>query len=264
MKTIYFPTKRNNKMGIDNLVEMGYTLIEGKEVVKYLPNTKNLINSFQDKLPEGTPQAYIAGGFVREIYAQMVIDKKKFNSFKDIDFFIPDCPEGLPKIEWWDDLDIYDQLQPYFATLEEGGMGKKDDKDYPQDHVNGVMAVYGTTLTSAKKQDIPIDLIFRTERTMHDVLQDFDYDAVKGIIDPVTLNMYVSPEMKKFFEEKDTSSIPDRATDFKYKLWSISNDWKDKGSKDFSTMEVSDLLSVRRRRSAKLEKPDLGAFHYYD
>ncbi len=237
-------------MGIDNLVEMGYTLIEGKEVVKYLPNTKILINSFQDQLPEGTPRAYVAGGFVRDIYCKMFVDKDRFSSSKDIDFFIPHCPEVLPKIEWWDDLDIYDQLQPYFSSLEAVGWGKKDDKDYPQDHVNGVMAVYGMPMGN---KAVPFDLIFRTEKTIHDVLQDFDYDAVKGIIDPVTLNMYVSPEMKKFFEEKDTSSIPDRAADFRYKLWSISNDWKDKGSKDFSNMSDLDLLGVRHRRLTKLE-----------
>lgn len=247
-------------MGIDNLVEMGYTLIEGKKVAKYIPNTKYLINSIQDQLPEGTPQAYVAGGFVRDLYCNMFVNKDRFRGLKDIDFFIPNCPEALPKIEWWDDLDIYDQLQPYFNSLEEGGWKKKDDKDYPQDHINGVMSVYGKKRIRGSSP--AIDLIFRTEKTIHDVLQDFDYDAVKGLVDPVTLNMYVSPEMVKFFEEKDTSSIPARATDFKYKLWSISDDWKSKLKEPLNLWPEIKLGGARR--SAKLEKPDLGVFHYYD
>ncbi len=245
---------------LDNLVDMGYTLIEGKEVLKYIPNTKNIIPLIANNLPEGTPKGFIAGGFVRGVYSQMVVDAEGFKTIKDIDYFIPNCLEALPKIDWWDDLDIDDQLFPYFKMLTENWKWElKGGEQYP----NTSEQIYKIYNKSLSFKFAPIDLIFRHEKTPHEVLQDFDYDAVKGVLDPVTLNMYVSPEMVKFFEEKDTSSIPERATDFKYKLWAADKEWKNKKSKTFSGMEGLDLLGVRRRRSIKIEKPALGEFHYY-
>lgn len=241
-------------MGIDNLVKMGYTLIESKEVAEYLPNTKSLIKSLQTQwLPEDSPKMYIAGGFVRDVYSQMVVSKEIFKGFKDIDFFIPDCPKTVPKIEGWDDLDIRDQCSPFFDALENMGWVEKGDENYPQNNSsNGVMVVYGNTLG---KMAAPIDLVFRTEKTMHEVLQSFDYDAVKGIIDPETLNMYVSPEMKNFFEEKDISMAPPRALSFRQKLLISGHGWTEKRK----------TLSVNSVRHMNLKVGDilkLGKFEY--
>jgi hypothetical protein len=216
--------QRSNFM-LDNLVDMGYTLIEGKEVLKYLPNTKSIIPRILTKLPEDTPKGFIAGGFVRDVYSQMVVDAEGFKVIKDIDYFITDCVESLPKIEWWDDLDIDDQLSPYFDKLEDfGNWILKGDELYPNTSEQ-VYKVYGRNFAN---YPVPIDLIFRHEKTPHEVLQDFDYDAVKGIICPETFNMYVSPEMFKFFEDKDTSTIPIRANYFKKKLERSCTGWENK------------------------------------